>query len=59
MASARVVLGLGAPSGRPAPVVAVTSQGSPLGQFLTGLLGRPAFQVGSVVVWRLSPRAAG
>jgi hypothetical protein len=46
-------------SWRPAAVVAVTSQGSPLDQFLTLLLGRPAFQVGSVVVWRLSPRPAG
>jgi hypothetical protein len=39
----------------PAAVVAVTSEGSQLGRFLTGLLGRPAFQVGNMVAWRLSP----
>jgi hypothetical protein len=38
---------------RPAAVVAVISEDSQLGRFLTGLLGRPAFQVGEVVVWRL------
>jgi hypothetical protein len=42
-------------SWRPAAVVAVTGQGSQLDQFLTGLLGRPAFQAGNVVVWRLWP----
>jgi hypothetical protein len=40
---------------RPAAVVAVTSERSQLGQFLTGLLGRPAFQVGQVIAWRLPP----
>jgi len=37
---------------RPAAVVAVTRGQSRLGQFLTGLLGPPAFRVGRVVVWR-------
>jgi hypothetical protein len=39
-------------SWRPAAVVAVTHLGSPLADFLTRLLGRPAFGVGSVLVWR-------
>ncbi len=39
---------------RPAAVVAVTSQGSRLGHYLTGLLGRPTFQVSRVLAWRLS-----
>ncbi len=38
---------------RPAAVVAVTRQGSRLGQFLTGVLGPPAFHVGKVLAWRL------
>jgi hypothetical protein len=38
---------------RPAAVVAVTGPGSRLADFLTGLLGRPAFQAGSVLAWRL------
>jgi hypothetical protein len=38
---------------RPAAVVAVTRKGSRLGQFLTGLLGPPAFQVRRMLVWRL------
>ncbi len=38
---------------RPAAIVAVTSRGSALGQFLTRLVGRPAFQVARVLVWRL------
>jgi hypothetical protein len=38
---------------RPAAVVAVTSEDSQLGQFLTGLLGRPAIHAGEVVAWRL------
>jgi hypothetical protein len=38
---------------RPAVVVAVTGEGSQLGRFLTGLVGRPAFGVGQVVAWRL------
>jgi hypothetical protein len=37
---------------RPAAVVAVTGKRSRLGQFLTGLLGAPAFSVGRVLVWR-------
>jgi hypothetical protein len=37
---------------RPAAIVAVTSETSRLGRFLTRLLGRPAFHVGKVVVWR-------
>jgi hypothetical protein len=37
---------------RPAAVVAVTSRGSPLGHFLTRLLGQPAVQVGSMLGWR-------
>ncbi|HUB38204.1 MAG TPA: hypothetical protein VMA72_05075 [Streptosporangiaceae bacterium] len=40
---------------RPAAVVAVTSQDSPLGRFLTGLFGRPDYQIGSVLAWRLHP----
>jgi hypothetical protein len=39
-------------SWRPAAVIAVTSPGSRLGRFLTGLLGPPAFQIGSVLAWR-------
>jgi dolichyl-phosphate beta-glucosyltransferase len=38
---------------RPAAVVAVTSADSVLGQFLTRILGPPAFQVADVLVWRL------
>jgi hypothetical protein len=38
---------------RPAAVVAVTSRDSRLGHFLTGLFGRPAIVVGSVLAWRL------
>ncbi len=34
-------------------VVAVTSPGSPLGRYLTGLLGRPAEQAGQVLGWRV------
>jgi hypothetical protein len=37
---------------RPAAVVAVTSRGSPLGQFLTSLFGHPAVQVGRMAEWR-------
>jgi hypothetical protein len=40
-------------SWRPAAVVAVTRPNSRLAQFLTGLLGRPAFDVGKVLAWRL------
>jgi hypothetical protein len=38
---------------RPAAVVAVTREGSPLAVFLTSLLGRRAHRVGSVLAWRL------
>jgi hypothetical protein len=38
---------------RPAAVVAVTSRGSPLGRYLTGLFGPPALQAGRVLAWRL------
>jgi hypothetical protein len=38
---------------RPAAVVAVTSRGSRLGRYLSGLFGPPAFAVGSVLAWRL------
>jgi hypothetical protein len=37
---------------RPAAVVAVTSRGSTLGRFLTGLFGQPSFQVKQVLAWR-------
>jgi hypothetical protein len=40
---------------RPAAVVAVTSPDSPLGRFLIGLFGKPAYQIGSVLAWRLQP----
>jgi len=43
---------------RPAAVVAVTSRGSPLGHYLTGLFGRPALQAGRVLAWRLTKPAA-
>ena len=39
---------------RPAAVVAVTSLDSPLGRFLTRLLGPPAYHAGSTVAWRLT-----
>jgi hypothetical protein len=42
---------------RPDAVVAVTTPGSVLGHYLAGLFGRPAFQVGHVLVWRLPPTA--
>ncbi len=38
---------------RPAAVVAVTRKNSRLGQFLTALLGPPAFQVRRILAWRL------
>ena len=38
---------------QPAAVVAVTSQGSRLGRYLTRLFGRPTVQSGSVLGWRL------
>jgi hypothetical protein len=37
---------------RPSAVVEVTSENTQLVQFLTGLLGKPAFHVGEVVAWR-------
>jgi hypothetical protein len=37
---------------QPAAVVAVTSRGSPLGRYLTGLFGPPTFGVGEVLAWR-------
>jgi hypothetical protein len=36
-------------------VVAVTSPGSALGRYLTGLLGPPAEHAGQVLAWRFSP----
>jgi hypothetical protein len=38
---------------RPAAVIAVTTQDSRLGRYLTGLFGQPAFAVGDVLAWRL------
>jgi len=37
---------------RPAAVVAVTSPGSRLGRFLTGILGPPGIRAGQVLAWR-------
>ena len=37
---------------RPAAVVEVIRRGSRLGPLLAGLLGRPAFRIGSLLVWR-------
>lgn len=37
----------------PAAVAADTSQGTPLGRFLTGALGAPAFRDGQMLAWRL------
>jgi hypothetical protein len=37
----------------PAAIVAVASAASPLGQYLTGLLGPPAARAGGVIGWRL------
>jgi hypothetical protein len=39
---------------RPAAVVAVTSLDSPLGRFLTRLLGPPTYHAGSTLAWRLN-----
>jgi hypothetical protein len=36
---------------RPAAVVAVTSRDSPLGRFLSRLLGQPTYQFGQVLTW--------
>jgi len=38
----------------PAAVVAVAGERSPLGRYLTGLLGPPAIRAGSVLGWRLT-----
>ncbi|MGD0558590.1 MAG: hypothetical protein ABSA93_26885 [Streptosporangiaceae bacterium] len=40
-------------------VVAVTSAGSDLGRYLTGLLGRPTARSGRVLGWRIVTRGAG
>jgi hypothetical protein len=37
---------------RPAAIIAVTGDRSRLARFMTRVVGRPAFHVGSVVVWR-------
>jgi hypothetical protein len=44
---------------RPAAVVAVTGVDSPLGRFLTRLLGPPTYHAGSTVAWRLNAANAG
>jgi hypothetical protein len=46
---------------RPAAIVAVTSRGSRLGQYLSNVFGPPALQDGSVLAWRPVPvpRAIG
>jgi hypothetical protein len=43
----------------PAAVVAVTSERSPLGRYLTGLLGPPAVRAGSVLGWHLRSLNSG
>jgi hypothetical protein len=40
---------------RVSAVVAVAKPGSPLGQYLRFLLGRPAVVTGDVIAWRTSP----
>jgi hypothetical protein len=37
---------------RPAAVIAVTSPGSRLGRYLTGVFGQPSFRAGQVLAWR-------
>jgi hypothetical protein len=49
--AARIRAGLA--SWRPAGVVAVTSPGSPLGRVLIDVFGKPSFQGGQVLAWRL------
>jgi hypothetical protein len=44
---------------RPAAVVAVASLDSPIGRVLAGLFGRPTYQVGQVLAWRLAEADAG
>jgi hypothetical protein len=39
---------------RPAAIVALTRKTSPLGKLLISLIGQPAFEVGHLLVWRLS-----
>ena len=39
---------------RPAAVVAVTSRGSPVDRYLTGLLGSPTVESGGVIAWWLA-----
>jgi hypothetical protein len=51
--AASAVIRSGLASWRPAAVVAVTRPNSKLAQFLIGLLGRPGFEVGKVLAWRL------
>ena len=43
---ARIVIGVAL------TVVAVTSQRSALGRYLTGLFGRPSLRAGQVLAWR-------
>jgi len=40
---------------KPAAVAAVTTRRSPLGDYLTSILGPPASSTGEVLAWRLSP----
>ena len=40
-------------------VLAETSQGSPLGTYLTGLLGKPTVVTADVLGWRLSGKLSG
>jgi hypothetical protein len=44
---------------RVAGVMAVTSPGSPLAAYLTGLLGKPVVSAGAVLGWRLVPGSGG
>jgi hypothetical protein len=43
---------------RPAAVVAVAGRDSPIGRVLAGLFGRPTYQVGQVLAWRLAEATA-
>jgi hypothetical protein len=43
----------------PAAVVADTSPGTPLAQFLIQALGQPSIQDGQLLAWRISPRLSG
>jgi len=42
----------------PAAVVAVATENSALGRYLTGLLGRPTISAGGVIAWRLGTQSA-